>query len=256
MFSLAWKLPNYSRLRAKRASSSENGQFVVIGDTSYSMEFVRQHNLLYLKEGVSSAPMLPEPIPVKRIVSVLENLFIASVEAISLLIREVESIIGKGVLLKNHNATIKEEHLKNEKCFCNEIVAPLLRAMDYKNIRYTHGSNEFGKDFVAVDGDKTHEYYVAFVVKAGDISGSATSKKLDEITAQIESAFTVPYTPPDTMQEVNISKVIVIVSGKYLDNAITRLSAKYKKECRLGYLLFWDGTNIDALIKKHGICSR
>ncbi|MCL2117616.1 MAG: hypothetical protein FWH27_04210 [Planctomycetaceae bacterium] len=251
LFNLAWKKHEYSTLRAKFASSSGNGQFTFVNKTACTMESVRFNNAMYYKNGVPPIPGMPSPIIVANVVSCLENLFMATIEAIDILIRHVESIIGVASIPTNHNAKIKDEHLKDEKLFCKDIVALLLQAI-YTNVRNTHGPNEFGKDFVALDKDSTHEYYVAFVVKAGSISGRANSE-LDTIISQVRSAFSVPYTPPDTMQAVNISKVIVVVSGKYLDNAITRLKAEFDEKCRLGYLQFWDGTKIETLIKEHGI---
>ena len=252
LFNLAWKQHEYSALQAKRANPSCNGQYAFINDAWYAMELVRSCNEVYYKGGRQPFPMLSPPFLVTNIVSFLENLFAASVEALDLLFREVESIINTETLPKNHDVSIEEKHLKNEKCFREEIVGPLLRSMGYKNVRHTHGPNEFGKDFIAVDSDKTHEYHVAFVIKAGNVSGKSDST-VDDIISQIEMAFNVQYTSPDTMQQVSMSKVVVIVSGKYLDNAKIRLSSKYGDQCKRGILQFWDSAKVEALIKEHGM---
>ena len=253
LFNLAWKLPPYSRLRAKHSNNATCGQYVFRSDVErMSIEFVRETNLmLYMTGRAPFAPQFSESIEVKNIVSALENLFAASLDAIELLIHRVEELINPPL---NRNMKIEERHLNNEKLFCTEIVEPLLHSMGYKNIRYTHGPNELGKDFIAIQNDSSGEYYISFVVKTGDVSGKVSSNKvLDEILAQVEMAFDVPHKLPDSLEEFYMSRVVVITSGKLFENAIERLYAKYEKQLRSKNLQFWDKAKIETLIKKHGI---
>ncbi len=253
LFNLAWKMHPYSKLRAKYASAAGNGQFTFSNGMAITMESVRNLNTDYLKRGAQFGPVFSGPINVKRIASVLENLFEASVDAIDLLIRRVEELLSPTQHILNHNATITEDHRKNEKQFCDEIIKPLLNSIGYQNIRYTHGPNELGKDFIVKDSDKTNEYYVAFVIKAGDVSGGASSSVLSDIISQVDMAFSVPRKLSDGLTEVYMSKVIVVISGKFLDNAIERLRGKYEKQCQLGYLQLWDSAKVETLIKEYGI---
>lgn len=254
LFNMAWKQHPYISLRAKYASDSGCGQFVFVGDNRiYTIELVRNLNRLFIKQGTSIIPMQKMPIDVNEIVSAIENVFSASFDAINLLIRQIEELLNPRSMISNHNTRIEDRHLHIEKTFCLEIMQPLLESMGFRKIRYTHGTNEFGKDFVAVDNDNTHEFYVAFVIKVGNVSGSASSKPLLEIKSQISSALKIPYTIPETMDKVFMGKVIVAISGKFLDNAKTILQANYKKVSKRGWLEFWDGVTINDYIKKYGI---
>ena len=55
------------------------------------------------------------------------------------IIREAEIALG-GVVRKPNYST-------NERAFCEEVLAPLLRRMQFVSVRYTQGDREYGKDF-------------------------------------------------------------------------------------------------------------
>ena len=108
----------------------------------------------------------------------------------------------------------------DEMLFCNMYLTPFYKKVGFEQVIFNHGNKEFGKDYILVTknifGDT--EYY-GVQVKAGNISGSATSK-ISEISNQIKLAFEVPYKLLNG-NDIYISKMIVAISGKFTDNAQT-----------------------------------
>ena len=101
------------------------------------------------------------------------------------MIREAEIALGGMVW--------KPDYTTNERAFCEGVLAPLLRRMDFTSIRYTQGDREYGKDFtfseVTLFGAMRH---YGLQAKAGDITGEVNSV-IDQIVGQADDAFRIPY---------------------------------------------------------------
>jgi hypothetical protein len=78
----------------------------------------------------------------------------------------------------------RADYETDEKAFCEEVLAPLLRRMGFLSVRYTHGVREYGKDFTFSEltpfGMMRH---YGLQAKAGDVSGGVNSA-IDELIGQ------------------------------------------------------------------------
>ncbi len=137
----------------------------------------------------------------------------------------------------------KKEYEKNEHLFTSEILLPTLKKMGFLEVKYTHGTKEFGKDiiFSKINEFNRVEYY-ALQAKAGNIKGSV-SGQVNEIIQQIDDAFKIPFTLIGVSNEIYITKVIIAISGKYTENAEIKIRHKVDKPI-LGNLIFLDKEQI------------
>ena len=161
--------------------------------------------------------------------------------------------IHSAVQVSLENVQWKKKYGKNEKTFCLEVLEPLFRKMGFRSIVYNHGAKEFGKDFTFSEFDKfdqTRHYGVQ--VKAGDVSGEINSK-LDEIIGQIEDAFKMPYFSLNPKSPNYITTVLIIISGRFTENAKEKI--RYKLDKRLyGSVYFMDKQDILELVQKYWTC--
>ena len=144
----------------------------------------------------------------------------------------------------------KVSESENEKDFTLRVVLPILRKLGFSNVKYNHGKREYGKDIVfsrITEFDEVEHW--AAQVKFGDIRGGANSD-IDEVFAQIEDAFKMPYYDLYTKTKVRPSKVCVIVSGKFTENAIEKICEKIESHAMRNNILFIDGERIDTISEK------
>lgn len=122
---------------------------------------------------------------------------------------------------------------RDEQEFTLRTVLPILRKLGFQNVRYNHGKREFGRDvvFARVTEFKDLEFWGA-QVKFGDVAGGADAE-VDELLGQIEDAFMMPFYDLYTKQKQRISRLAIIISGKFTDNAIER-SARRSKAMQFG----------------------
>jgi len=137
----------------------------------------------------------------------------------------------------------------NEDELCELVVLPLLEALDYKEIRYLHGSLELGKDIVcrknhAIDGN----VYTGFVVKSIKVDGTVTSSRsLRGIHFQIKQSLTSPFLDPFDGKEIHLDKVYFLTSHPISQSAI--LSLKHELDNREKDVSFIDGRKLLTLIQ-------
>ena len=159
----------------------------------------------------------------------------------------------------------KDKYFIHEKPFCDELLEKLLQEMGFQEIENKHGNWEFGKDFKFTEttffGLQRH---YALQAKAGNISGAVNpqakvksdGKKikvtpLEEIFAQLEDAFAVPYRYKETSEPRFISAFIIAISGELTENAKEKMWWKLQKAGRLGMVYVWDRRKIEQLIRNH-----
>lgn len=136
---------------------------------------------------------------------------------------------------------------KDERRFCEDVLDKLLVKMQYKIVRYIHGGDEYGKDFIfEEDTSFLRPRYYGLQAKAGDISGRAKSK-IDMILAQIDDAFAIPYKKEPGRPDIYIDTMIIAISGEFKSNAIEKIREKTPKHL-VGSLFFWDKRIIRSLI--------
>lgn len=144
------------------------------------------------------------------------------------------------------NQTPQNVPIENEIEFTKQKVIPALKKKSFFDVRYNHGSDEYGKDVIYKYYDNFESIrYGAVQVKYGDISGSVKSE-LDPILSQIEDAFLMPYIDIKERTKIYISQLLIICSGRYTKNAREKIMEKMKK----GYdVRFFDGQDIDNLLE-------
>jgi hypothetical protein len=100
----------------------------------------------------------------------------------------------------------------------HDLLMDLLPKMGYSDVTLTHERGnlpENGKDIVAskFDAEENKKEWYAFVVKKGDVRG--TSQGVQEIKAQIADCFTYAWNSIVKGSNIKMSKVKVVVNGKY-----------------------------------------
>jgi hypothetical protein len=144
----------------------------------------------------------------------------------------------------------KREDAKNEADFTIGLVIPLIRKLGFINVKYNHGRREYGKDIVF--GRKTEFSDIEFwgaQVKHGDISGGANSE-INTIISQAEDSFQMPFYDVYSRSKQRISKLAIIVSGKFKENAVEKICEGIERHSLKNNMVFIDGDKIDTLIEQ------
>lgn len=178
----------------------------------------------------------------------IEGDFIIS-DAIETYSKKIISIV-KQAELSLSGSIWKKEYEKDEKLFCTEILYPLLRKMNFLDVRFTHGTQEFGKDFTFSEltpfGNLRH---YGIQVKAGNMSGNVKSD-IDEILGQIEDAFSMPYFEISANEERRINTFLIAISGNFTNNAKEKIAHKIPPNLR-GSVYMLDREKIRELIERY-----
>jgi len=144
----------------------------------------------------------------------------------------------------------KVSDAENEKDFTLRVILPIIRKLGFNNVKYNHGKREYGKDIVFSRLTEFNEIeHWAAQVKFGDVKGGANSD-IDEIFHQIDDAFKMPYYDLYTKSRVRPSKVCVITSGKFTENAIEKICEKIESFATKNNIIFIDGERIDSLSER------
>ena len=142
---------------------------------------------------------------------------------------------------------VSSEILDDEKKFAIELLLPLFRSMGFVDVKYNHGKREFGKDVTFSEIDKFGvRRNFGVQAKAGDLSGEAGAE-IDQIIAQIEDAFTMPYINTTSREKRFISDLIVAISGRFTDNAKDKIIEKANRR----NLYFLDIDKIQELLTQY-----
>jgi len=138
----------------------------------------------------------------------------------------------------------------DEREFTISVVIPLLRKLGFSNVRYNHGKREFGRDvlFARVTEFDELEFWGA-QVKHGNISGEANSE-IDEMIGQFDDAFKMPFYDVYTRSKQHISKLVVVISGRFTENAVEKICEKIESAAIRNNLVFLDGEKIATLAER------
>ncbi|EJV56053.1 hypothetical protein IEO_05554 [Bacillus wiedmannii] len=143
------------------------------------------------------------------------------------------------------------DNLENEADFTLSILIPLIRKMGFSNVKYNHGKKEYGKDIIF---SRVSEFgfteYFGVQVKFGDISGGAASD-IDNILGQIDDAFSMSFFDIYTQKKVHISNLLIIISGKFKENAIEKISEKLINKALKNNTYFFDREKVESLIEQY-----
>ncbi len=158
-----------------------------------------------------------------------------------------EQIEGTEVVLSG-GPEWKESYEKDEVLFCQEVLHPLLEKMVGGRVSYTHGVDEWGRDFVVDVRTPFGNAYYGVQAKKGPISGGAHSL-MSNIIDQLKLAFEMPYHLPNG-KEVYITAFIVATSGHFTSKAKDQITKRMPQSLK-GSVNFWDQDDIRALIRKY-----
>ncbi len=144
----------------------------------------------------------------------------------------------------------KREDTKNEADFTIGLVIPLLRKLGFINVKYNHGKREYGKDVVFAKVTKFDDIeYWGVQVKFGDVSGGANSE-INTIISQAEDAFKMPFYEVYSRKKQRISKLVILISGKFTENAVEKICEGIERYSLRNNLVFIDGDKLDTLLEK------
>lgn len=144
----------------------------------------------------------------------------------------------------------RKEFEKDEKLFCAELLYPLLRKMKFVDVRFSHGTREYGKDFTFSEVTKFGNLrHYALQAKAGNIRGNVNSD-IDELIGQLDDAFSMPYFEVSVNENRIINTFIIAISGNFTDNAKEKISEKTPKSLK-GSIYFLDREKILELIENY-----
>lgn len=121
----------------------------------------------------------------------------------------------------------------NEADLRQKVLIPLFTKMGFIDPILHHHSNEKGKDIVLkeIDTKFKKNYYLSVVVKAGDVTGSASgSSSYFALINQIKQSLNEPYKHIYELKEVPIDQVIIVISGNFLPTALESIYGTLKAE--------------------------
>ena len=144
----------------------------------------------------------------------------------------------------------RKEFEKDEKLFCTELLYPLLRKMKFIDVRFSHGTREYGKDFTFSEITKFGNLkHYALQAKAGNIRGNVNSD-IDELIGQLDDAFSMPYFEVSVNENRIINTFIIAISGNFTENAKEKIAKKTPAVLR-GSIYFLDREKILELIENY-----
>lgn len=127
------------------------------------------------------------------------------------------------------------EHLRTlqsltEKELCELVVIPLLAKMGYREIRYTHGPRELGKDILYLSADPMRgELVQCATVKSKRLTGDVSSHRaIREVFYQVEQALTEPFIDTANGRSVSVEHVLVITPFEISQTAIASICGKLR----------------------------
>lgn len=142
------------------------------------------------------------------------------------------------------------DELHDEREFTISVVIPLLRKLGFLNVKYNHGKREFGRDVVFARFTEFGELeFWGAQVKYGSVSGEANSE-IDEMIGQFDDAFKMPFYDVYTRKREHISKLLVVVSGRFTENAVEKICEKIESAAIKNNLVFLDGEKIATIAER------
>jgi hypothetical protein len=139
----------------------------------------------------------------------------------------------------------------SEEELCELVLMPLFTALGFRDIRYTHGILEHGKDIICSKYDELDGHvYIGFTVKSRPLSGSvSSSRSAREVLYQIKQALSVPFINPFNGREVTLGRVYFVTPFAISQHAI--LSIKEELREFGSSVRFVDGVKLLDLVREH-----
>ena len=86
-------------------------------------------------------------------------------------------------------------------------------------------------------------------MKFGNVAGGANAE-IDDLLGQIQDAFTMPLYDLYTKQKQRISRLAIIISGRFTDNAIEKICEKIESHAVRNNVIFVDGDKLQTLAER------
>ena len=137
----------------------------------------------------------------------------------------------------------------DEETLTKEFLIPLFsEGMGYKNVQYTHGILEFGRDIIYCAKDEyDNSVYTGVQVKATKV----TTRSTDTIIRQINSAFGQPFVDPSDGKKKDIDRVVLITSHEFTEGAKESLWSSLKPSNLHRVFTLIDGNHLVDLLDKY-----
>jgi NACHT domain len=135
--------------------------------------------------------------------------------------------------------------------FTQIILIPLLEAMGFIDIRYTHGILERGKDVVFFEDHPLHgRNCLAAVVKREALDGSVSgARSIREVYYQIQQCISEPFVDPTTGETVRVHAIFVVTPSVISQTTIGSVAAELRRES--GAVTFIDGAKLISHLTRY-----
>lgn len=176
--------------------------------------------------------------------NLLRDSIASAVAELNETIREVQAVVS--------GTTWKSEYEDDQGLFCTGALAPLLKRMGFRTVRYTDGVRENGKDFTFSElgpfGDVRH---YGLLARVADLSGDDDAT-IKEISREVTAAFSTPYSEGAEPNPRYISGFVIAISGRFTENAQERIIQNIPKEL-IGSVIFLDRERILDCIEHYSL---
>lgn len=121
----------------------------------------------------------------------------------------------------------------NEADLREKVLIPLFSKMGFIDPILHHHSGEKGKDIILKEVDTKFNKinYLSVVVKAGDVTGSASSSSgYFTLINQVKQSLNEPYKHIYELKEIYVDQVIIAISGRFLPTSLESIYGTLKNE--------------------------
>lgn len=161
--------------------------------------------------------------------------------------------VGQPQLENVYKPTRIEDDLASlpEEALTRDIIIPLLREMDYKNVRYVHGMFEHGVDVICTEETPFGTEFCGLQIKAVPISSAKTSKggNVAELINQASSALRHRFLDERDNTEKTLDKYFILTSANISDTSAAEIRDVLQQFGRT--IRFVDGQALSRYVHEH-----
>ncbi len=136
----------------------------------------------------------------------------------------------------------------NEETLTRRFLIPLFSEMGCKNIQYTHGNLEFGKDIIYCTKDEFgNRIYTGVQVKKTKV----TARSNNTILRQVTEAFGGPFTDSSDGKQKDLDRVVLVTSHEFTEGAKESLTRSLKSTNLHKLVTHIDGNKLVDLLDEY-----
>jgi len=122
----------------------------------------------------------------------------------------------------------------NEREFTDRYVIPMFKEKGYLDVRYTGGSEEYGRDVTFYDWDRFgHREDGAAQVKVGDIRGTTI---VQTIVSEAKAAYENPFIDNYSLEEKRVHFLYVVTSGNISTGSLRQIRSSLRVYPRIHFI--------------------